>query len=303
MAEIRDRRQSSWFWMDKDILDIHGSKIGPYGIAVYALLARYADNKGHAFPSLNAMVKTLGMSRQSVVRTLEVLVNAGLISKGYRKSEKGDHATNIYTLLHVEGGTSCEDVPNISNGVHLNGGTSPQDVGTSQQDVGVRPQVDYGTSPGRLEQDLLEQDLLQQDLPKENTPTLSAPKPERFSVGFEKFWLAYPVKKDKAGAWKVWKRERLESLAPTIIASIAEHHAKDVQWQRGFVKYPATYLNNACWHDELEVRQEVPAVPSKPCDHRGAIPIAVGKRHCNRCDREITELEFEQARGLKRSHA
>lgn len=298
MNEIRDRRQSSWFWMDKDILDTHGPRIGAYGIAVYALLARYADNKGHAFPSLKAMVRTLGISRQSVVRSLESLVNAGLVSKGARKSEKGAHVTNLYTLLHVSGGTSPQDLGNKSNDVDIHRGTSPQDLPTSPQDLPLRPQVDYPTSPQDPEQDLLEQDLL-----KEKTHTLSAPKPERYSVGFEKFWLAYPVKKEKASAWQSWKRQKLERLTDTIIESIAEHHAKDQKWQQGFVKYPATYLNNGCWMDEFDVRQELPSRPAKPCDHRGATPIAVGVRHCGKCDRRITETEFEEARGLIRSHA
>jgi hypothetical protein len=249
MVEIRDRRDSSWFWLDKAILDTHGAKIGPYGIAVYALLARHADNKGHAFPSLKAMVRVLGMSRQSVVRTLDVLVNAGLISKGYRKSEQGDHASNIYTLLHVEIGTSPQDLPHKSNDVHFQNGTSPQDLPTSTEELRVRPHVDHGTSPRRLEQDPLNKTYSEQE---KNVSAIAAVKAERYPPGFLKFWAAYPKKIGKDGAGRKWKSLHLEALTDTIVASVHAHIAHDKNWRdTQYVPNPETYLNQGRWKDEF----------------------------------------------------
>jgi hypothetical protein len=146
--------------MDKAILDTYGARIGPYGVAVYALLARYADNNGHAFPSLQGMVKALGMSRFTVVRTLRKLEEVGLISKGHRKREKGGHANNIYTLLYVSDGASEE-----IKAAHLD--TCSQHLSIPMPDN----KMQNGTCCSELKQDLQEE----QELPEEEKASPSCP--------------------------------------------------------------------------------------------------------------------------------
>lgn len=78
----------------------------------------------------------------------------------------------------------------------------------------------------------------------------SGPRVDRsFSDGFVRFWDAYPVKKQKQRAWKVWKRLRLDSLVAEIVASV-EAHERSKQWKDGFVPHPATFLNDGSWEDE-----------------------------------------------------
>lgn len=70
--------------------------------------------------------------------------------------------------------------------------------------------------------------------------------------GFDDFYAAYPLKKAKIDAQRAWKK-----LAPTpalqqrILADIAQRRQHDREWVRGFVPYPATYLNGHRWEDEI----------------------------------------------------
>lgn len=46
MNEIRDRRDKHWFWVDDAVIDAHATALGPFGLALYAVLARQADDDG-----------------------------------------------------------------------------------------------------------------------------------------------------------------------------------------------------------------------------------------------------------------
>ena len=103
MAEdkLRDARKRCFYIVDNDLIDRYGPVIGAYGVAVYNLIARYADNNGeNAFPSYPTIAKKLGMSRTKVVQTIELLVSLGLIKKEQRVDEAGDLTSNLYTIVH-----------------------------------------------------------------------------------------------------------------------------------------------------------------------------------------------------------
>ena len=115
MECLTDKRRTYTFYVDDAVLDVFGPKIGAYGIAVYTLLARHAKHK-QCFPSYRHIQKQLGLSRQTVWRTLELLVKEGLISREQRSSAHGDNDSNLYTLLdlsehHTHGGGSSQEPP------------------------------------------------------------------------------------------------------------------------------------------------------------------------------------------------
>lgn len=65
-------------------------------------LAMCADDQGKAFPSRAAIAVNLRISERSVTRMLDVLEDAGLISRGFRTNERGKQRGPLYTLnLHV----------------------------------------------------------------------------------------------------------------------------------------------------------------------------------------------------------
>lgn len=70
-----------------------------------------------------------------------------------------------------------------------------------------------------------------------------------YSVGFLRFWQAYPVKQAKGRAWRYWKRMKLDGIAEKIVASVDAHRGS-TKWMQGYVPLPATFLNDRRWEDE-----------------------------------------------------
>lgn len=101
-TEIRDQRRQSWFWVDERLIKRDGAAIGVNGIAVYCLLASYADNNTQrAFPGINTLAKKLGVSSTTVREAIETLeVNGWIAVEKRYNSETKTYLSNIYTLLN-----------------------------------------------------------------------------------------------------------------------------------------------------------------------------------------------------------
>ena len=93
-------KRAHFFSIDNDIIDVHAKTIGAIGIAIYAVLARYANRRtGECWPAIARIQRTLKLGRSSVKRYLQRLEDAGLITVEARWSEDGDRTSNLYTLL------------------------------------------------------------------------------------------------------------------------------------------------------------------------------------------------------------
>jgi DNA-binding MarR family transcriptional regulator len=96
-------KRAHFFSIDNDIIDVHAKTIGALGIAIYAVLARYANRRtGECWPAIARIQRTLKLGRSSVKRYLHRLEAAGLITVEERWSEDGDRTSNLYTLLNPE---------------------------------------------------------------------------------------------------------------------------------------------------------------------------------------------------------
>jgi DNA-binding MarR family transcriptional regulator len=96
-------KRAHFFSIDNDIIDVHAKTIGAIGIAIYAVLARYANRRtGECWPAIARIQRTLKLGRSSVKRYLKRLEAAGLITVEERWSEEGDRTSNLYTLLNPE---------------------------------------------------------------------------------------------------------------------------------------------------------------------------------------------------------
>lgn len=99
--EVKDKRPGR-FIVDDAVVDILGDHIGPYGLAVYMALARYADRHGDCYPSLRTLSRKVGISRTTVVKSLKKLEACGLISITPRTTGRGDLTSNMYALLPID---------------------------------------------------------------------------------------------------------------------------------------------------------------------------------------------------------
>ena len=73
---------------------------------------------------------------------------------------------------------------------------------------------------------------------------------------FDIFWKAYPKKVAKGDARKAWgQTERIRPDIATLLDAIQAQMASD-QWRKNegqFIPYPATWLRQERWDDELKV--------------------------------------------------
>lgn len=92
--EISDRRSTNFFMVFNDLYDRFGAKLGPYGLAVYMGLCRYANRRDECWPSHGRIAADTGMSRRQVLREIVKLESLKLIEVHRRK-----HTVHLYILL------------------------------------------------------------------------------------------------------------------------------------------------------------------------------------------------------------
>lgn len=125
---VRDRRKPGWAWFERAVLDRYGATIGPDGIAVYMVLAAYANNdEQSSFPSYQTIADKIGRSRRQVIRTIAHLEQLGLIAKAPRYDAGAEPSSNLYILLELRPGGDTQSLGSDTQ--------SPQVVTTSHQVV------------------------------------------------------------------------------------------------------------------------------------------------------------------------
>lgn len=87
-----------------------------------------------------------------------------------------------------------------------------------------------------------------QEIPQIKDLTVGAPSK------FNAFWSLYPKKCGKKSCAAIWKRRKLDNLADLIIADVTRKRIDDVQWSKGYIPNPQTYLNGDRWEDEVQTK-------------------------------------------------
>ena len=100
MATITRLQSHPHYRIDNILIDEYGEKIGALGIAIYNVLARYADRvTGICYPCIGTIAKKLKLSRTTVKKYLKILYKFDLIAVLHRTSPDGDPTSNSYMLL------------------------------------------------------------------------------------------------------------------------------------------------------------------------------------------------------------
>jgi DNA-binding transcriptional ArsR family regulator len=100
MTQIVVLKRAHFFSLDNDIIDVHAKTIGALGVAIYAVLARYANRTtGECWPAIGRIARTLDLARSTVKVYLRKLEEVGLIATTERQDAAGDPTSNLYTLL------------------------------------------------------------------------------------------------------------------------------------------------------------------------------------------------------------
>ena len=98
MAQVLPLRPHT-FRLNNCVIDQYAAEMGAIGVAIYAVLQRYADRTtGQCWPSVSTMAATLNLSTRCVQKYLRHLARLGLIDIASRHAADGDHTSNLYTV-------------------------------------------------------------------------------------------------------------------------------------------------------------------------------------------------------------
>ena len=70
-------------------------------VSVYMYLKDRADTDGSCWPGINTIASDLGLSRSTIKRALNDLVQNGLIKKEPRFRENGSKSSNLFIILNT----------------------------------------------------------------------------------------------------------------------------------------------------------------------------------------------------------
>ena len=76
-----------------------------------------------------------------------------------------------------------------------------------------------------------------------------------YTPEFEEFWSWYPSKTGKGEAFRSWKKINPDVRLRAIITVAVGAYKLSKRVKEGFVKNPATWLNQRCWEDEFAEQQ------------------------------------------------
>ena len=87
------------------------------------------------------------------------------------------------------------------------------------------------------------------------SPPIVPPLPESCGTSaFDRFWLAYPRRVGKEAARRIFERRRPDEALLAVMLVAIKKQAQTPQWQEAggkFIPYPATWLNQCRWEDEI----------------------------------------------------
>lgn len=199
---------------------------------LYAEISSLTDSRGYCWASNAYFERLYDLSERTIVRLIRALENAGYIR-----------------ILDAGGGSARRK---IAAGINPLAGTPDKNVST--------PLTKMSVPPDKNVRENSKENRKKNNPPK--APQGAAWEPEMF----ERFWKAYPCKRDKASARREWDRlEPDRKLMLTMSAALKRQKASE-QWQREIgIPYACRWLRNRRWEDELE---DAPSPAAAPRDDR-----------------------------------
>ena len=77
---------------------IYSAELPHRAVSVYMYLRDKADAKGSCWPSIRTIGRELGLSRSTVKRAINDLVESGYLKKEHRYRENGSKSSSLYTV-------------------------------------------------------------------------------------------------------------------------------------------------------------------------------------------------------------
>ena len=77
---------------------IYSADLPHRAVAVYMYLRDRSDQEGTCWPSINTVARDLDLSRSTVQRALNDLVNSGYMERQHRYRENGSMSSSLYII-------------------------------------------------------------------------------------------------------------------------------------------------------------------------------------------------------------
>ena len=221
-------------------------EMGPYCIAVYAVLRDFADSRSNeCWPSHRSIANRSGVGLTRVKQALLELRAAGWVTWEQRANDGGSQTSNRY---HVHGSTQ------VSRGSRHTA-TASHETATGSH---VTPTPLAATRlPGsrHAATELVPNELL----PRGTNSSSLADASDGVSDPFDEFWQHYPRKVGKPAARKAFRQALKRATAADITAG-AERLRNDPNLpdksEEQYIPHASTWLNRDGWDDPpLPARQ------------------------------------------------
>jgi predicted transcriptional regulator len=234
LMTLKDRRKYGFFMIDNEVAD--DVRITHKEMAVYMVLCRHLNQEtGSCFPSLPTIGKKTGMSKNTVIKALNTLIDIGYVTKEKRSSKEQGDMSNVYYI----------------NDVHnLNGGVQEMNRGGSRDELGGVQEMNPNNTN-------LNKTKLTINNPRKNVS-------DSYSEDFENLWKTYPKKIDKKQGYKTFNTAIKKHSFEVIMSGVNGYadHIKRNRTETKFVKHASTFFNNECYLEYVE--QPKSSVPNKP---------------------------------------
>ena len=168
--------------------------------------------------------------RDAVRKTLMELEAAGYLIREQGRSSGGNFGANDYTLFE-----------------------EAQTLPLTENPSTVKPST---VNPSTVNPTELNNESNKKTNRQTGARATSAWEPEIF----ERFWKAYPCKKDKASARREWDRLKPDRKLMMVMSAALDRAKTSDEWQRGIgIPYACRWLRNRRWEDE---ETQIPAAVS-----------------------------------------
>jgi len=222
-------------------------------LVLLTLACHMNDVGGSCFPSIERLMHETSLSKPTVINHLKLAKKLGWIQSGIHGFSGQKWRSNEYKIgsLHPEGGktalpASVKKVVNLTTegGKPNREGGKPNSKKAGKE---VYPSTSMSTSKSTSYSTTANQDSNNQNYTTEKTrQSIIHAADNRFA----EFWKLYPVHRDKKKAQQIWNRQKLGSIADTIINDVKNRKHCDALWHKGYIPHPTTYLRNDRWEDE-----------------------------------------------------
>jgi phage replication O-like protein O len=208
-----------------------------WAVVMAVVRKTYGFNKKSDEIGLSQLVLMTGIDKAHLSRTVRELETARVVHR-----EAGTHGHKLSINKHHKQWELLKQQPQLPNKQQL-----------LNEQPGVAESATLGVAESAIE-GLPNQQPQYTSLKTKGKTTPKDTIPHSLRERFDTFWAAYPRKTEKQDALKAFVKLNPDADLFEQILRGLEISKKSEQWQnKRFVKHAATWLNKACWTDEVSV--------------------------------------------------